>query len=293
MNRTSLAALLILATPALAQSDLARKLDEVGRRVEGGRRLEGTFEPAGLLRLEPGPGGPADPRRRYQGEEVRLSGGVVGVRLSFADPEVALEYADALLNPEGELHGEAVVEVRGRYLVALRSEQPQAPGLSLLATRVLPVAWSGKAAETPRAWLGLRDERGLAVESARRGPTEKQVQDALATGRKRFPQSSPPGEATSLVWTDEARTAFRFRTRETLITVDASGAASRVVVGRPSVHEYVGADLDRLKRAVPAKAEEQPAPAAEGGRKGTAAGLNTELNALEGAMDEEITAEIR
>lgn len=164
-------ALLCSASTSLAQGSpfaeaLARRLD---RPVQSTRQLD-THLSRGLLTGigdSLSPAGqlpeirPQDPRRAYRGQAVQFDGLLVE-RLTFRDPDTALEYASRHVQPP------AVVEVRGRYVVALSGPQALQPGV---ASGVLAEAWQGAPAATPRTALAVAEtaESNVAFLTAPRG----------------------------------------------------------------------------------------------------------------------------
>ena len=175
---------------------------------------EGTTE--GRILGEEG----ADPR--YRGQWRELEGGLRVERLSFADPTAALRYAEQVMAPhERDFRGQVLVEVRGRHAVVLRHEREDPP-LGLSASRLLAQTWTGKAQDEPRTWFGLRDARGLALETARYGPLEPWTLARLHEARRHGPNGTPPGEpGDRLRWLDDTRSAFSLTTREIQDAIDA------------------------------------------------------------------------
>lgn len=256
MTRQAAVLLLLCASSAQAGPELARKIrEQTGIEVSGGRRVEGQLRAPDQDPLYEPVGGA--PERAWVGEQLFLPGGMLLDRLAFASEAAALEYADVLLRPNLDIEGRAVVEVRGRYLVALRSDRAGDPALVDLAVKLLPVVWAagGPAGESPRAYLGLRDERGMAIESVPAGPLQGHVQAALDKAREKFPAVEQlPGSPERMVeWTGPARDAFRFTSSDGAVrmTVDASGPRLRVAQGSAESLPVVTAELARLGAARP------------------------------------------
>lgn len=194
----------------------------------------------------------ADPR--YRGQWRELEGGLRVERLSFADPTGAMRYAEQVMAPhERDFRGQVLVEVRGRHAVVLRDERDEPP-LGLPASRLLAQTWTGRAADEPRTWLGLRDARGLALETARYGPLELWTLGRLSEARRRCPDGTPPGEpGDRLRWLDDMRSAFTLTTHEgRQLTLRLTEQSALVVQGTERTSPYLESELRELLATSPA-----------------------------------------
>lgn len=227
-----------------------------------------------------------DPARAYRGQVVELTD-VTVQRLTFRDPAAALEFAERHIEPP------AVVDVRGRYVVAITGPAALAPGVADAALRE---AWSGAPALAPRTLLAVAEAPdSLAYLVARRGELWRQVQDTLRRTEEKFP-GAPVGaaqrvsDALRVTWTDAGRRALRTE-GSVHATCDARGPLVRTVVAKDEAgHARLASLLDDLARAHPAPAEGAPGP---GTQAAPSVGVRRVLGQIEEGIDGQITAPIR
>lgn len=283
--------LLFATTPLSAQEGFAEALAaRLGSPVQTERTVQGEVPRRSMLvsiegwDQEPVP----EPARAYRGQVVELAG-VTVQRLTFRDPAMALEFAERHVEPP------AVVEVRGKYVVAISGPAALTPGV---AGAALGAAWRGEPARTPRALLGVAassDESAFLT--SRQGELWRQAENMLRKAEERFP-AAPVGapqrvsDTLRVTWTDAGHRALRAE-GAVHASCDARGPLVRTVVARDAAgHERLAGLLDGL--AQPAGAQERPQPqAAPRAADPASVGLNKVVELVDEALQDEITAPIR
>ena len=291
-------ALLFSASTSLAQGSpfaeaLARRL---GRPVQSTRLVDDHLSSGMLMSLgdplSPSEAlpetPPQDPRRAYRGQAVQFEGLLVE-RLTFRDPDTALEYASRHVQPP------AVVDVRGRYVVALSGPRALLPGV---ANGVLAEAWQGAPAATPRSALAVAEtpESNVAFLTAPRGELYDQAATTFKKAEEKFGQA-PVGVAQrvsdnlSVTWLDARHQRLR-ADGQVRVTCDRSGPLMRAVVGQDeAAHARLSRLLDDLARDNPAQVEGQQAQAQAAAPNGV--GMEALLGEVGEAIETDITAPIR
>lgn len=263
MTRTARIAALLLATSAgtaLAEEwaeQVTRKeapLDPaarqmgavVGAPVVSCGWLEGSFGAAGA---EP------SPARRFTGYRIVLPQLTVD-RLTFASPAAALDYA--VLVPSA---GDAVVDVRGKWLVRVRGELvTAAPDKAAQALRLVA---SGEAGSAQRTLLALRAGDGAsAARGTRTGRLEQFVTELLAAART----AGKPGDG-ELQWLFSNHAGLRLTLpREALQAGHGPNAVWSARASGPDRLDQIASALAVWEKRVPAELAAPPSAAPQPAR---------------------------